>query len=77
MVTAYGLDMGRLLSLLIVIWLVIGVLAAFQRDYFSDARTNCAEASNIALTIVAGPLNYIGVNPKLRCKDVDLPEPTQ
>lgn len=52
--------MARLLSLLIVIWLVIGVLAGFQRDYFADAETNCAETGNIALTIVAGPLNYVG-----------------
>jgi len=69
--------MGKLLSLLIIIWLVIGVLAAYQRDYFSDAKTNCAETSNIALTIVAGPLNYFGVNPKVKCQDVDVPEPTK
>ena len=69
--------MGRLLSFLVVIWLVIGVVAAFQRDYFSDARTNCAETSNVALTIVAGPLNYFGVNPKVKCKKVDVPEPSK
>lgn len=69
--------MGKLLGPLLVIWLVIGVLAAFQRDYFSDARTNCAETSNIALTIVAGPLNYFGVNPKVKCKDVNVPEPSK
>lgn len=75
----YGEDMGRLISLLLVIWLIIGVFAAYQRDYFSDAKTNCAEASNIALTIVAGPLNYFGVNPEVKCKDVevDVPEPTE
>ena len=69
--------MSRILSLLVVVWLLIGALAAYQRDYFSDARTNCAEASNIALTVVAGPLNYMGVNPKVRCAEVDLPEPSQ
>ena len=69
--------MSRILSLLVVVWLVIGALAAYQRDYFSDARTNCAEASNIALTIVAGPLNYMGVNPKVRCAEVDVPEPSK
>ena len=69
--------MSRILSLLVVVWLLIGALAAYQRDYFSDARTNCAEASNIALTIVAGPLNYMGVNPKVRCAEVDLPEPSK
>ena len=69
--------MRRIVSLLIVVWLVIGVLAALQRGYFSDARTNCAEASSIALTIVAGPLNYFGVNPKVKCADVNVPEPTK
>ncbi len=69
--------MGRILSLLVVLWLVVGVVAAVQRDYFSDARTNCAEASNIALTIVAGPLNYTGVNPKVKCTGVDVPQPSK
>ena len=71
--------MARILSLLIVVWLLIGAFAAYQRDYFADTRTNCAEASNIALTIVAGPLNYFGVNPKVDCAevDVDLPEPSE
>ena len=69
--------MGRLIGILLVIWLVIGAFAAYQRDYFDDARTNCSEASDIALTIVAGPLNYFGVNPKVRCADVDVPEPSK
>ena len=71
--------MARILSLLIVVWLVIGAFAAYQRDYFSDTETNCAEAGNIALTVVAGPLNYVGVNPEVDCadEDVDIPEPSE
>ena len=69
--------MGRIISLLVIIWLVIGAFAAYDRDYFADSDTNCAEAGNIALTILAGPLNYAGVNPKVDCKDVDLPEPSK
>jgi len=71
--------MARILSLLIVVWLVIGAFAAYQRDYFSDTETNCAEAGNIALTVVAGPLNYFGVNPEVDCTDldVDVPEPSE
>lgn len=71
--------MSKILSLLIVVWLVIGALAAYQRDYFSDTETNCAEAGSIALTIVAGPLNYVGVNPEVDCADVDVdvPEPSE
>ena len=66
--------MKTILALVVVIWLVIGVAAAFQRDYFSDEKTNCAEVGNIALTIVAGPLNYVGANPKVDC---EVPEPSQ
>jgi hypothetical protein len=51
--------MGRLLGVIVVIWLVIGVLAAFQRGYFGDADdVSCKEFGDTALTIVAGPLNY-------------------
>ena len=69
--------MGRLIGLLLVIWLVIGAVAAFQRGYFDDSKTNCSEASDIALNIVAGPLNYTGINPKVKCADVDVPEPSK
>jgi hypothetical protein len=56
-----------------VIWLVIGAIAAGQRGYFNQSDTNCAEAGTIIVTIIAGPLNYLGVNPKINC---DLPEPS-
>lgn len=69
--------MARILSLLVIIWLVIGAVAAYQRDYFADSDTNCAEAGNIALTILVGPLNYAGVNPEVDCDDVVLPEPSE
>jgi hypothetical protein len=59
---------------LLVIWLVIGAIAAGQRHYYSkDAATSCASASTIVVTILAGPLNYFGVNPKVDCK---LPQPS-
>ena len=54
---------------IVLIWLVIGVVAAFQRDYFSpDRDVNCRTFADTSLTIVAGPLNYFGVNPKVECK---------
>ncbi len=68
--------MGRLIGILLVIWLVIGAFAAYQRDYFDDAQTNCSEASDIVLNIVAGPLNYTGINPQVTCSDIDVPEPS-
>jgi hypothetical protein len=65
----------RILGVLVIIWLVIGAIAAGQRHYFSkDAATSCASASTIVVTIVAGPLNYFGVNPRVQCK---LPQPSR
>ena len=57
----------------LVIWLTIGALAAFQRGYFSSADTNCAGVSTAVVTILAGPLNYAGVNPKVACPQVPQP----
>jgi hypothetical protein len=64
----------RIGSALVVIWLVIGVLAAAQRDYFSGSDANCAKLGTIAVTIVAGPLNYVGANPKVKC---NVPQPSK
>jgi hypothetical protein len=66
---------GGILGFLVLVWLLIGVFAAYQRDYFTNSETNCATAGSIALTVVAGPLNYAGVNPKVT--DCNLPQPSQ
>jgi hypothetical protein len=58
----------RLGAILLVIWLIIGAVAAGQRHYFGSSGTNCAKAGTVALTIAAGPLNFTGVNPKVSCK---------
>jgi len=66
--------MKLILTILVVAWFVVGTLAAFQRGYFGDDRdVNCKTAGDTALTVVAGPLNYFGVNPKVDCK---IPEPS-
>jgi hypothetical protein len=57
----------RLGSVILLIWLLIGAIAAGQRHYYSTSSANCAGAGTIAVTILAGPLNYIGANPKLSC----------
>lgn len=63
-------------SIVIVVWLVIGALASFQRGYFSDdSKTSCAEASTILVTVLAGPLNYVGVNPTI--DDCKAPKPSK
>ena len=64
----------RIVGVLIVLWLLIGVLAAGQRGYLSGSDSSCAKAGTIAVTIVAGPLNYVGVNPKVKC---ELPQPSR
>ena len=70
--------MGRVIGILVVVWLIIGVLAAAQRGYFgNDKDVSCKDFGDTALTIVAGPLNYVGVNPKVKCAKVDTPEPSK
>ncbi len=63
-----------LVAVLLVIWLLIGVVAAGQRHYFSRSTEGCAKAGTIAVTIIAGPLNYLGANPKLTCH---VPQPSK
>jgi membrane protein YdbS with pleckstrin-like domain len=65
---------GSIGGVIVIIWLLIGAIAAGQRGYFKSGDATCAEASTIAVTIVAGPLNYLGVNPKVKC---DLPQPSK
>jgi hypothetical protein len=64
----------RIAGLIVVIWLIIGGVAAAQRHYFSGSDTNCAKAGTIAATIVAGPVNYVGANPKIKCH---VPQPSK
>ena len=61
--------MKLIIGVLIVVWLVIGAAAAAQRGYFGSDRTvTCKSGADTALTILAGPLNYAGVNPKVTCQ---------
>jgi len=66
---------SSVLGILLLIWLVIGALAALQRGYFAGGDTTCASVSTVVVTILAGPLNYVGVNPKIECPE--LPQPSQ
>ena len=62
-------------AILVVIWLVIGAIAAAQRGYFTGGDASCATVSTIVVTVLAGPLNYIGVNPQVQCPE--LPQPSE
>ena len=67
--------MRNLIGVIVIVWLVIGVFAAWQRGYFSNDRdVSCKSFGDTALTIVAGPLDYLGVNPKIHCK---VPQPSK
>jgi hypothetical protein len=53
-------------SAILLIWLIIGGFAAGARgDYHGPV--NCSTAATAGLTILAGPLNYMGVDPHLDC----------
>jgi hypothetical protein len=63
-----GYDINvRIGAVILVIWLIVGLIATGQRGYFNGSDTNCAKAGTIIVTIIAGPLNYLGVNPKVTC----------
>jgi len=65
----------KIILAIVVVWLIVGLFAAFQRGYFGDDRdVDCKEASDTGLTVAAGPLNYVGVNPKVKCR---APRPSQ
>ena len=60
-------------TILLVLWLIVGATAAGQRHDCTSPPRNCDQAATIAVTIVAGPLNYLGVNPKISCH---IPQPS-
>ncbi len=67
--------MSRIVAIVVVVWLVIGAIAAGQRGYFdSGSNRNCSSFGDTVVTVVAGPLNYVGVNPKVTC---NVPQPSK
>jgi hypothetical protein len=60
--------MKLILSLVVTAWLVIGIVASGQRGYFgNDQAVSCKTGADLGLTILTGPVNYLGVNPKVSC----------
>jgi hypothetical protein len=57
----------RIGAVVVVIWLIIGLIAAGQRGYFNSSKASCTKASSTVVTVIAGPLNYVGANPKVVC----------
>ena len=46
-----------------------------ERHDHTHPPANCSRAATIAVTIIAGPLNYLSVNPKICCHS--LPQPSK
>jgi hypothetical protein len=53
-------------SVLLIVWLVVGVIAAGQRSDYKHP-VDCSSVSTAAVTILAGPLNYANVDPHINC----------
>jgi hypothetical protein len=66
---------GRLIAVVLVIWFAIGAIAAAQRHYFDSGAPSCAHAGTILVTVLAGPLNYVGANPKV--SNCQVPQPSK
>jgi hypothetical protein len=64
----------RLGSMILIVWLIIGAIAGGQRHYYHGSEPGCVRLGTIAVTVLAGPLNYTGVNPKLSC---NVPQPSR
>ena len=60
-------------TIILFVWLIIGAAAAGQRGDFTAKDFGCSAGATIAVTIAAGPLNYVGVDPAIGCT---LPKPT-
>lgn len=78
MTTAGPTRTGRgagIVAVLLLIWLAIGAIAAGQRGYYSSGPANCAHAGTIVVTVLAGPLNYVGANPKV--SGCQVPQPSK
>ena len=58
--------LGPLMAVVLLIWVVLGAVAADYRHYFQRHST-CASLGTIAVTILAGPMNYTGADPKVTC----------
>ena len=64
----------RIGTIILIAWLIIGAIAGGQRHYYNGSAESCAKAGTIIVTVLAGPLNYIGVNPKIVCQE---PKPSK
>ncbi|MBC7372919.1 MAG: hypothetical protein H7323_02885 [Frankiales bacterium] len=65
----------RIGSLVLIVWFVIGAVAAGQRGYLGNDSLSCTGLGTTVVTVLAGPLNYLGVNPTIG--SCNLPQPSR
>jgi len=65
----YARRPGGIIGVIVLVWLLVGGLAAWRRGDFKSGETDCATTGTIAHTVITGPLNYAGVNPKVTHSD--------
>jgi hypothetical protein len=60
--------MKTFLMIMVIVWFILGASVAHDRGYFdSNASRSCSFVGSGLLTVVAGPINYLGVHPKAVC----------
>lgn len=62
-------------GIVLILWVLIGAAAAGQRGYLSSGDEGCASVGTTVVTILTGPLNYMGANPKV--KNCEAPQPSK
>jgi hypothetical protein len=50
----------------VLVWLIIGAIVAGHRGEL-EGTNSCSSVGTIAATVVAGPLNYAGIDPHISC----------
>jgi hypothetical protein len=57
-----------ILFIFVIIWFILGASAANDRGYFDAGRQHdCDFTGSALLTVVAGPLNFVGLRPRANC----------
>jgi hypothetical protein len=60
--------MKTFLMIMVIVWFVLGAAVANDRGYFdTSAPRDCTFVGSGLLTVVAGPINYLGVHPRAVC----------
>ncbi|WP_374198884.1 hypothetical protein [Mycobacterium sp. MYCO198283] len=50
--------MRGIVGVIVLVWLLVGVVAVFALDQEKNAK-NCTGVVNVAVTTIAGPLNFV------------------